>query len=320
MKYYLAIDGGGTKLNAILFDENIDRIAQATAGGTNGNFATAEVIRGNMEACIGKIFDGRTIGEIECVYGVVIGDFDLLFEVIERHAHIKRKVNIGESMLCANSSGVFDNGVIALGGTGSDVFLIENGKLSHVFGGFGAFIGDDGGGYYLGRLALRAAIAEIENRGAHTLLTEMITEALGGGDLRERIFDIYTRGAVVREIAQLTRVVGKAASCGDEIAKQCLIENGKALAVQTNAMIEKYRLPNTYPVRVVGGCFKSHPLMWRSFYDEVHRAHPDFDISPALFEPVAGCIAHYLHEQKGELSDDDIARIFDKYPEFKYII
>lgn len=52
MKYYIAADGGGTKLQAILYDENLHIVDTGRMSGTNTILRTEEEVREDMRVLI----------------------------------------------------------------------------------------------------------------------------------------------------------------------------------------------------------------------------------------------------------------------------
>lgn len=56
MEFYLALDGGGTKLQGILFDSTYHLIAAARSGGVNRNVHSREAANRHIDECIGSMF------------------------------------------------------------------------------------------------------------------------------------------------------------------------------------------------------------------------------------------------------------------------
>ena len=52
MKYYIAFDGGGTKLQGVLFDETYTVLAFGLSGGVNGTVHTAAEADRHIEECL----------------------------------------------------------------------------------------------------------------------------------------------------------------------------------------------------------------------------------------------------------------------------
>ena len=57
MQLHLAFDGGGSKLAAIVYDDNFNFVARRRAGGTNARFLGDERVAQNCEEAIGGALD-----------------------------------------------------------------------------------------------------------------------------------------------------------------------------------------------------------------------------------------------------------------------
>ena len=52
MKYYIAADGGGTKLQAVLYDEELRMVSAARVSGVNSNFRPVGHIAAEMRRLV----------------------------------------------------------------------------------------------------------------------------------------------------------------------------------------------------------------------------------------------------------------------------
>ena len=73
----ITLDGGGTKLNAILFDEQFRVVRRARASGVNHTQNGREAAAANVTGCLDALLpDGTT--EIGDIYAVFVGDEQIL--------------------------------------------------------------------------------------------------------------------------------------------------------------------------------------------------------------------------------------------------
>lgn len=56
-RYYVAADGGGSKLQAILYDENLRVVRCGRVAGVNTLFKPADVVRSNVEGMVQSLLD-----------------------------------------------------------------------------------------------------------------------------------------------------------------------------------------------------------------------------------------------------------------------
>lgn len=142
-------------------------------------------------------------------------------------------------------------GVLVYGGTGSvAVHVAADGTLMRA-GGHGYLIDDAGGGYWIGRQALRRVLRLADAAGgpAGGALATAIYADIGGSDWATIRRVVYGGGRA--RVAALTPVVAHAASRGDRDAHEVLSAAGTELARLVG--IVSGRLGQVLPVAVAGG-------------------------------------------------------------------
>jgi glucosamine kinase len=71
-------------------------------------------------------------------------------------------------------------GIVVFAGTGAGAAVINDGALVRRADGYGWLVGDEGSGVWLGREAVRAALAAYDGRGPRTVLAETVPRAMLG--------------------------------------------------------------------------------------------------------------------------------------------
>jgi glucosamine kinase len=149
--------------------------------------------------------------------------------------------------------GAFDGapGIIVIAGTGSIACgRGEGGKLVRI-GGHGFLLGDDGGGYWIGRECLRAALRADEGSGPPTALVETVVRVFGA-DLRDAVRRIH-EAPTDREL--FTSLVPLAAALhDDEVALDIFHRSAQHLAHLAETL--RFTL-GPLPVAMVGGVFRA---------------------------------------------------------------
>lgn len=318
MKYYVAFDGGGTKLAAILFDENLRPVSRARSGSMNtAATQSREVVEKNAEECARALLKGTGIEEIECVYGVFN---PTVADGLKKAVRVNRlEYRGGESVIGIYSAFVFDTAVVALAGTGSVIFAVRDGECFGEAGGYGAIVHDEGSGYHLGRLAFSEAVKDAEGRGEHTLITQKICDKLGEDNLWSAMSRIYDHPALapIPAVASVATCVGDAAREGDEIAKRLLRQIGENLADQANGLIKRLSLPTDVPIVLCGGIYKNHLLVSESFKNAITDGRK---VILPYFEPIVGAVmCHWCFA--GKIPDEaEISRLKEDYADYRFII
>lgn len=294
----LSLDGGGTKLNALLFDENYNIVGRGRGRGVNTTQNSPEQAERHMRECLDQALP-EGLEALGTVYVVLVGDAAMLERVVrERVPHIGRFVFMGEDVSGLLAGSARKTGVLALAGTGADGFHVHEGRTK-VIGALGPVLGDQGGGAWIGLQAVRAMGRDVYGWGEKTCLTELIMHYFNAdGDIWRVVSAVHEGGNPFARVAPLAPLVGQAAQRGDAVAREILTRAGYLMGVQINTLLKQDPLEvGEDTVTLCGGAWKSHPVMLEAFKAELHREHPDLKIQPPMFEHVvAGLLARALDE------------------------
>ena len=176
-------------------------------------------------------------------------------------------------------------GVLVYGGTGSIAYhLTPSGEVLRS-GGHGYLIDDAGGGFWIGKQALKRVLRwrdeEPENRQLDRPLAEEIYRELGGDNWAQVVEQVYGGGR--GRVAALAPSVARAAERGDEAARQILEGAGEELA--RLALLVARRLDRPVPVAFMGGVARLSPIVAESLREALPES---MELKPATREPVEG--------------------------------
>lgn len=321
MKYYIGFDGGGSKLQSVLYNENFDLISSAKSGAMNTSSTSPEATKENARKCCEELLRDTGVTEIETVFGVFSTIVkEALSECIKVNKFDDRG---GEGAIGIYAAFVKNDAVITLSGTGSVVFYTSSDGHGAEAGGYGSVIYDEGSGYYLGRRAFAAAIEYAEERGPKTLLTDLITEKLEAEDFFDatsRVYSGFKGMAPIPTVAYVATCVGEAARRGDRIAEELLYDVGRSLSSQTIGLIKKFKVPDNAPIVITGGHFKNDIRILRAFESEVHKVLPEREIIVPYFEPIVGAAMALRYHDGGDFTEEEILHIKDEFSVFRYKI
>ena len=285
MRALLACDPGGTKCDALLLAED-GRVlgtgshSERGVGGRNHQAVLA--------ACLQALkAGGQEFKELHIVcprdqlpdevFDQIRADWVGLYGIPEHEAAL---ATVGER-----------HGFVLLAGTGAFVYCRTRDGRETKYDGLGPVLGDEGSGFHVGMLALRAAIkAEYHARHA-TMLRAMIFEQYNVKINYQLIFlNLFARDR--SEIASFARMANEAAEAGDPIAQQVLREAAGAIFSNLRDLAEAFQLVDQeYTVVGVG----SVALKIRQYWDEIvrlgHEQLPRFRFIQVPFPPVVG-VAH----------------------------
>jgi N-acetylglucosamine kinase-like BadF-type ATPase len=181
-------------------------------------------------------------------------------------------------------------GVVIIAGTGSIACGINaRGRFARA-GGWGPTMGDEGSGSYIGRRALEAVVMAYDYRGDPTVMMEPVLRHFGVSSPPELPPVIYDSPAeVAGRIAQLSRIVVRAAQQHDQVAINILCDAAIELAKAAIAVIEQLRMEHDcFHVAYVGGVFEAGELIITPLREEINRTAPQAIVSAPLESPMIG--------------------------------
>ena len=181
VKYYLGIDGGGTKTAFLLEDEQGREIGALTLGSTNPNDVGMDTCLSRLREGILAVTAGLSLAEVAVFAGIAGGGVSG-----NNAVHIKKSLDGYGFGVVGNGSDAESlvelalhggDGVALIAGTGTVAFA-QNGGVLHRVSGWGYLLDGGGSAYDLARDALSASLRHIDGRGEPTVLTEMLQEKL----------------------------------------------------------------------------------------------------------------------------------------------
>ena len=143
MSYYIAADGGGSKLQAILYDDQFRIIRSGLVSGVNPFFKPVETVKANLSSLFHHLLEDINSEEITADI-CVVGSASIATDIL--HEYGLQTVNSLPEPVIGLASAFKTTGVVALSGTGSDVFYVRDGVRLSAVGGWGPLLGDEGSG------------------------------------------------------------------------------------------------------------------------------------------------------------------------------
>ncbi len=242
-RYYVGVDGGGTKTRAVVLDADGTEVGRAEGGPAIADAAapdvaaksvakvvTAAAAAAGIELPVTALWAGLSGAGREAARSAVELELD--------RAGLAETVQVGTDVAAAFHDAFADGpGVLLIAGTGSIAWgRGEDGTEGRV-GGWGHHIGDEGSGYAIGLDALRRVARDADGRAPETNLRTAILSHVGEEDVEGLVH--WTAGATKAEVAGLAPVVGGVAAGGDAVAGEILVHaveelEGHVLSILTN--------------------------------------------------------------------------------------
>lgn len=269
--YVMGIDGGGSKTEAAIMDSEGRVLGKGLAGGCNVNFCTRRAAVNAYKRAVKQALRAAGLKPEDIAYA------GCTFAMAAPAAFAELGItadwsNYGESAVAFERAGIWPGvGVVVIAGTGSTAIAHGNRdrqeavaasgtqgtrKKSFGIGGWGAVLGDDGGGYDIARRAIRRALAAEDGRMPLTSLTDAAKDYFEvdhvyhviGRLLGTRVNQSLVAGFAVR--------VGEEAARGDEAALRIVREAGTELGeMAAYAAGRVFEPGDQFPFVLAGGVF-----------------------------------------------------------------
>ena len=174
-------------------------------------------------------------------------------------------------------------GVLVNAGTGSIAYArVADGRL-HRAGGHGWQLGDEGGGYWLGRRALSAAARSRDGLEESSTMLERLLVALGLQTFDDLIR--WTATATPAQVAALAPHVLNAAREGEKVAQRIVEEAAAELAQLVHVLSRHFPGTDAIKIAMAGGLLRpGSPLL------AALRAKLTTDVPRARFADVSGSV------------------------------
>lgn len=224
-------DLGGTHSRVLVADLDGRLVAKAAAGGGNP-ISHGEQAAGELRAALTMALEGLDADAVRAfVIGMAGGVADpaaarAFTDAIASAGLRVEPEYIGDAEVAFCSATPLPSGTVLLAGTGATGARIHDRRIAAVADGLGWLLGDHGSGFWLGREAVRAAVAALGGTGAATLLAESVPQHLLG-DLptgpperqRSQIVHAVMAEPPIR-LAGLAVLVAEAETSGDAVAAE----------------------------------------------------------------------------------------------------
>jgi N-acetylglucosamine kinase-like BadF-type ATPase len=310
-KYFLGIDGGGTKTHAVITDSECRVIGEGFSGAANPLRAGLDEAVSHIEQAVADACAQAGIhsSNIDSACAAIAGinhpiHYHTMKDALDEALQVAGLEMVTDAR--AALEGALDGkpGVVVIAGTGSIAIGVNGNGQTARSGGFGPTLSDEGSGYYIAQQALKAVVSSFDGRSAKTSLAERICDRLGVSGPSDLPGVIYNSDSEPVDIAPLAEVVHEAAGEGDEVARQILTAAGRELGRLAASVIEKLGMrASAFRVACVGSVFRSGEFVLEPLREAVSRIAPNAEVGPPLYSPAIGAVKLAQLQAEGMPSD-----------------
>ncbi len=296
MKYYLGVDGGGSKTYTLIVDEQGAIVGKGHSGNSNHqiDYETAKANIGeSVEMALTQA--GLKREQIEFAYFGLAGadreiDYGILRPMIAELGFPRHEINC-DTMIALRAGTDRPYGVVLICGTGSNSAGVSPEGQFYQCGGFTYMFGDFGGGGTLCVEVFRTVIRAWDGRERQTLLTQLVLDDLGYANVQE-MFDDYLDHNKVPPL-RLAKLLFQAAKEGDEVAADILRMQGIELGKSAKAVIRRLVMESlTFDVVLAGSIVTrgEGDFIHKCIREAVQEVAPSARVVTLEVEPVVGAV------------------------------
>jgi len=275
-RLFLGVDGGGTKTNVAIANENGTIVAEGRGSPSNPLRVGVETAVANISSAIDSACDSSGISRGDIVAATLglagVRRADIRERV--RDSFVSR-MKIRETSVTTDADIALygttrgEAGIVVIAGTGSVCLGIDGKGNRAMSGGWGPIAGDEGGGRGIAGEALHCVAKASDGRGPETKLSERAAEYFRASSVENLIGAIYSPQMDNSRIAGFAKLVVETAEEGDVAARRILENAGDELGVAVCAVMERLDLATQdVPIGCVGSVFEggrilTEPMMTR---------------------------------------------------------
>lgn len=322
-RYFCGVDGGGSKTLCVLADGDGHILGLGRSGPSNisvvGVDAACRSIREAFERAVAGLRKPAVKADFTVLAAAGTGSRlrrGVLKRIVETMGISKKVFVESDAAAALMATTLGQPGVVVVSGTGSIVLAMDpEGRLHRALG-WGYLIDDEGGGFYIGREALRMALSAYDGRGVDTALEEEIPRHFGVGSLPD-VVDLVSFGRVgVAEIAGLAPLVFKLAEAGDRVAYEIVLQACLELANAVSTVVDRAGLEGGPTVGLCGGLFENCVWFAEEFTSVLKRRIPSARVVRPRFKPVVGALLMAYKYAGKELDEGLMKNLFETSSRF----
>jgi N-acetylglucosamine kinase-like BadF-type ATPase len=211
-------------------------------------------------------------------------------EAALRDAGVARRVRVlADGEVALTMAFAHGPGVVVTAGTGSIAYARDPRGAVHRAGGYGWQLGDEGGGYWLGRSALDAAARAQDGRGEGSTLLARLLGALGLPHFDDLVR--WTATATPAQVASLAPHVLNAAREGEVVAQRAVTDAARELVALVVALAAHFAGEAPIPVAITGGLMLPQSPLTVAFREQLTLGLPRARLVPNRIDPAVGALA-----------------------------
>ena len=282
-KYYIGVDGGGTKTQAVLIDANRKIIRRAFSGGSNPSVFGIKTSIERIYDAVYKVTLGKLSDVPACLAIAGLNSqedkknfYNNLFKNKKLSKILaKSSIVVNDTVAALRSATVDKNAIVLISGTGSNCWgRNEKGEEAKA-GGLDYILSDEGSGYAIGLSILKSVVWALDGRGPKTILVDLLFKKLNVKNLDTLSNLIYKKPWNKTDIASIAPLAGKAAFLKDDVAEKIIFNAASDLGLMIKTVAKRLGLQNKkYMIVRTGSVFKIQKILCECLEKDILKFSP----------------------------------------------
>lgn len=303
----IGVDGGGTKTIALAADPSGNILARRESGASNVNVVGLDGTARSLHRVITECCDDVRCPPDELTSIVLAlagaGDdvvrqriSDAVNELFAQEGRKPLPISV-ESDSRAALEGAFDGGpgVVIVAGTGSIVIGKTDRGAVLTVGGWGRILGDEGGGFFIGREALRSLALHLDRRGEATKLEDKLAEKFQWRTRADIIRAVYQEQV---DLSRLAPIVLEAAAQNDIVSQKILQTAALQLAEQARVIVMQMGILRKVGLVMIGGLIDHENVYSNTLHMKLLKLLPQVHVRQPVHSPAHGAVLIALEQLK----------------------
>ena len=298
MRYYLGVDGGGTKTAFVLIDADGRVLATHTAGPAYYFEVGLDTVRAMLATGIEAVCRQAGLAPAALDYSFLglpaYGEDSSLLGTLDAMASpllASARYRCGNDAQCGFAGALAGgDGINVVAGTGSIAYGEHRGRVARS-GGWGELFGDEASAYWVAREGLTLFARMSDGREPMGPLHAVLKRHFGLAADLDLVAAIYGAGTQARsKLAELSVPIANAAKDGDPAARAIFLRAGGQLVDLVEAVRAGLAIADGAPVTVSysGGMFALEDLLLAPFRRALAARSAGYRLQAPHFPPAVG--------------------------------
>lgn len=298
-RYFLGIDGGGSKTSVVCVNEAGSEVGQGSAGPTNLTSTSVGAASLNLREGVRQALEN--LPQDKSVVKLVMGlagmdsasEHDVAIEVFTKIIQpfgIEQFELVNDSVIALENGSSSPNAFVLISGTGSNCHGRNTQGKTAKAGGMDYLLADQGSGYAIGRQVLLAAVKSYDGRGKKTVLEQLVCQHFGLSDCSAMKAAVYQPPLNKFEIGQFATLCRQAVDSKDEVATAIFDEAVDELLAHISSVLRQLDLESTPTEGVLSGSVLDIPYIREKLIKLSAEHWPQVSLSTPTQPPVWGAV------------------------------